>query len=179
MIRSAVSPANYDVSVVMRRTQHRSASSCGRISCAVKCHARAWKKISARPSRKRWLWRKARTRSICPAGVDLPRATRLVWRTRADTLFRQTPHHVEFVVRAHGGDVGHPVRQCEERRDRRDIPNVVVAETVAGDLGEIRFRNPVRLGAHLHCEVEHGSLAWRDIRLAVVDGDLVRYLRVL
>src|SRR5260370_18302675 len=91
----------------------------------------------------------------------------------AESLFRQTPHDVEFVVRAHAGDVGHPVRQCEERRDRGDIPNVVVAKTVAGDGSEIRFRNPVRFGAHLHREVEHGSLARRDIRLAVIDGDLV------
>ncbi len=32
------------------------------------------------------------------------------------------------------------------------------------------FRNLVRLGAHLHREVEHGALARRDIRLAIVDA---------
>jgi len=34
-------------------------------------HARMWKPISKRRPRKRWLWRKARTRSICRAGADL------------------------------------------------------------------------------------------------------------
>ena len=96
---------------------------------------------------------------------------------RAGSLFRQTPHDVEFVIRAHAGDIGHPVGQCEERRDRRDIPDIVIAKSVAGDGAEIRFRDAVRLRADLHREVEHGSLARRDIRLAIVDGDLVRYLR--
>ena len=37
----------------------------------------------------------------------------------------------------------------------------------------------LRLAAHLHGEVEHGALPRRDVRLAVVDGDLVGDLRVL
>ena len=37
----------------------------------------------------------------------------------------------------------------------------------------------LRLGAHLHREVEHGALARRDVGLAVVDGDLVGDQRVL
>jgi hypothetical protein len=98
---------------------------------------------------------------------------------QAKSLFRQTPHDVEFVIRAHTRDVGHPIRQCKERRNRGDIPNIVIAKPVVGDGTEIRFRNAVRLVAHLHREVEHGSVARRDIRLAVVDGDLVCYLRVL
>src|SRR5580700_1164297 len=51
-----------------------------------------------------------------------------------------------------------------ERRDRGDIPDVVVAETVARDFSEITFRNPVRFGAHFHGEVEHGALARRTPR---------------
>ena len=37
----------------------------------------------------------------------------------------------------------------------------------------------LRLDAHLHGEVEHRALPRRDIRLAVIDGDLVGDLRVL
>src|ERR1700686_3978741 len=69
---------------------------------------------------------------------------------RSNDLFRYAPHHIKFVVRPHGGDVRHPVRQREERRNRGNIPNVVVAETVAGDLGKLRFRNPGRPGAPFH-----------------------------
>ena len=54
----------------------------------------------------------------------------------AGGLLRQPSHHVEFVVRAHRGDVGHPVRQREERGDRGDIPDVVVGKTVAGELAK-------------------------------------------
>jgi hypothetical protein len=36
-----------------------------------------------------------------------------------------------------------------------------------------------RCASHVHCEVEHGALAPRDIRLAVVDGGLVGDLRIL
>ena len=70
---SAVWPANCAGSAVLQRIRHRSANSCGRISCAAEFHARAWKPISKRRPRKRWLWRKARTRSICRAGADLHR----------------------------------------------------------------------------------------------------------
>ncbi len=60
-----------------QRIRHRSANSCGRISCAAEFHTRAWKPISKRRSRKRWRWRKARTRYICRAGADLHRTISL------------------------------------------------------------------------------------------------------
>ena len=44
--RSAASPANCAASAALPRTPRRSANSCGRISCAGKCRARAWKTIS-------------------------------------------------------------------------------------------------------------------------------------
>src|SRR5271163_344804 len=68
-------------------------------------------------------------------------------------LFRQPSHHVEFVVRAHRGDVGHPVRQREERGDRGYVPDVGIAETVVGDGREILLGDGLCRGAHLHREI--------------------------
>src|ERR1700712_3246769 len=86
---------------------------------------------------------KSRLRPINPpASVAAPRRNTISDQssnamTPESVLFRQTSHHIKFVVRAHAGYVGHPVRQREKRRDGGDIPNVVVAETVAGDIAEI------------------------------------------
>jgi len=80
-------------------------------------------------------------------------------------LFRQASHHVEFVVRAHGGltlAIRSTARRTPKSRQHPRCRRRLKA--VAGDSGKILFGNPLRLDAHLHREVEHGSLAWSDIR---------------
>ena len=64
------------------------------------------------------------------------------------------------------GDVGHPVRQREERRDRGDVPDVVVAEAVAGDVGEILL--PTILFASPLTFIAKSSMArWRGVMSAL------------
>src|SRR4051812_32133511 len=93
-------------------------------------------------------------------------------------LLRQTSHHVEFGVRAHPSNIGHPVGQREESGNRRDIPDIVVTETVARNVGKVLLGYLLGCPAHLHGKIEHRSLPRRDIRLAIVDGELVGYLCV-
>jgi hypothetical protein len=52
------------------RTSPRSANSCGRISCAAKSRAKAWRRISIRRWRRHSALPEARMRSICRAGAD-------------------------------------------------------------------------------------------------------------
>src|SRR5690606_12885513 len=63
--------------------------------------------------------------------------------------------------------------------DRGDVPRVLVIEAVLGQGLVIRVGHGRGLLAHLHREVEHRPLARGDVRVAVVDGDLVRDVRVL
>ena len=97
----------------------------------------------------------------------------------AQPFIRQPPHEIKFVVRAHRGDVGHPVRQREEGRNRGDVPDVVVGKAMAGDRRKILLGYLLRINAHLHREIEHGALSRRDVGFAVIDGDLVCNQRVL
>src|SRR3954451_11740050 len=113
-----------------------------------------------------------------PASVAAPRRNTISDHSTnavllASALLRQTSHHVEFAVRAHPGNIGHPVRQREECGNRRDIPDVVVAETVARNVGKVLLGYLLGCPAHLHGEIEHRPLPRRDIRLAIVDGDLI------
>jgi len=61
---------NCGAPVVTPRIRHRSANSCGRISCGGDYRARGWKPTSRRRLKRRWLWPRAKTRSICRAGAD-------------------------------------------------------------------------------------------------------------
>src|SRR3954464_15423016 len=77
-----------------------------------------------------------------PASVAAPRRNTISdqssnARLLESALLRQTSHHVEFAVRAHSGNIRHPVRQREECGNRRNIPDVVVAETVARNVGKV------------------------------------------
>jgi hypothetical protein len=41
------------------------------------------------------------------------------------------PHAIEFVIGAHGSEIGHAVAETEEGGDSGDIPGILVAETTA------------------------------------------------
>ncbi len=94
-------------------------------------------------------------------------------------LFGQAAHPIKLGVGHHGAEAGHAVAQAKKGGDGGDIPNVFVVEPVRVQRGEVGVVYQVAVGAHLHGEVEHGALAWRDVGFAVVDGDLVGDQRFL
>ena len=75
---------------------------------------------------------------------------------------RQPAHQIELVVWAHRRDVGHAVRQREERRDRRDVPGVVIGKAVFGKRREVALGNLLGLAAHLHREIEQPDQDRKD-----------------
>src|SRR4051812_43341450 len=98
-----------------------------------------------------------------PASVAAPRRNTISdqssnARLLESALLRQTSHHVEFVVRAHRRHIGHPVRQRKECGNSRDIPDVVVCETLAANVGEILLGYFFSSPAHLHGEIQHRAL---------------------
>src|SRR3954470_14442779 len=68
--RSAAWPGNCAASAALQRTSPRSANFCGRIFCAAKSRAKAWRRISTRRWKRRSASPGARARSICHAGGD-------------------------------------------------------------------------------------------------------------
>src|SRR3569832_4451 len=74
-------------------------------------------------------------------------------------LLRYPPHQINLRVRHHVREARDAVRQPEERRDRRDVPDVFVAEAVRVQRREIIVADFIGAQAHLHREVEHRLLA--------------------
>jgi hypothetical protein len=83
------------------------------------------------------------------------------------------PHAIEFVIGAHGSEIGHAVAETEEGGDSGDIPDIFVAETMALKSLEVGITDGLRQVADFHSKVEHGHLARGDVGLAVVRGHLV------
>ena len=64
-------------------------------------------------------------------------------------------------------------------RDGADVPDLLVLESGGPQLVDISLIDLAGAERDLHCEVEHRALPRRDVRLAVVDGHLVRDERLL
>src|SRR6516162_227120 len=86
--------------------------------------------------------------------------------------------HIELVVGAQAGEVGQTVRHTKKRRDCGYVPNLVIAETVLAQRDAVSLIHRMSLLRNLHSKVEHGSLSWRDVRLAVVARHLIRDQRI-
>src|SRR3954462_9349062 len=63
---------------------------------------------------------------------------------------------VELVVGAQAGEVGQTVRHAEEGGNRRDIPDVLVAEAVPAQHRAVGLVHRLGLPRDLHGEIEHG-----------------------
>src|SRR5579863_4667980 len=75
------------------------------------------------------------------------------------------PHRIKFIVRPDG--------HREHRRDRRDVPGVVVREAVALQVLVVSVLDRLRALRDLDGEIEHRLLPWAEIGLAMIDRDLV------
>ena len=87
-------------------------------------------------------------------------------RAPASLRARHAPHQVELVVGPHGDQVGHPVRQREERGDRADVPRVLVREAVRLQRREVVVADLAAVERDLEREREHRALPRRDVGLA-------------
>src|SRR5215218_6686365 len=87
--------------------------------------------------------------------------------------FSTAAKRIELVVGAQAGEVGQTVRHPEESRDGRDVPNLVIAETVLAQYDAVSLTHLLSPLRDLHGEIEHGSLPRRDVRLPVVACDLI------
>src|SRR5579863_9343176 len=83
------------------------------------------------------------------------------------------PHRIKFIVRPDREGVGEPVGHREHRRDRRDVPGVVVREAVALQVVVVSVLDRLRALRDLDGEIEHRLLPWAEIGLAMIDRDLV------
>src|SRR5215467_7307016 len=100
-------------------------------------------------------------------------------RTSSGGIDLTAPHRVELRVRLHVREIRHAVRQIEEGGHRPDIPDVGVREAVATERLEVGLIDLCRALRHLDGEVEHGTLAWGQLRVAVVRADLVGEIGIL
>src|SRR5581483_5198949 len=79
----------------------------------------------------------------------------------------------ELLVWSHRNEMRHSIGQCEERSDRSDVPDVLGTEAVRAQIIVVGLGNGFRRARELHREVEHRALPRRDVRLAMVHGDLI------
>ena len=75
--------------------------------------------------------------------------------------------------------MGHTVREGEERRNRADVPDVLVTESVFAQSGAVRLVHFLGMQGDLYREVQHGALPRADVGLAVIDRYLVGDQRIL
>src|SRR5215207_10724289 len=80
---------------------------------------------------------------------------------------------IELVVGAQAGEVGQTVRHPKESRDGRDVPNLVIAETVLAQHDAVSLTHLLSPLRDLHGKIKHGSLSRRDVRLPVITRDLI------
>src|SRR6516162_934383 len=97
----------------------------------------------------------------------------------ASLLLLATTHGIESGVRTHACHVGEPVRQAEEGRDRGDVPDVFLRESVRLQRDEVALGDLLSLVGDPNGEIQHRLLAVADVGLAVVDGDLISDQRIL
>src|SRR5262245_5958237 len=78
----------------------------------------------------------------------------------------------------HVGGRGNTVRHVEEPRHRRDIPDVALGKSSAAQALAIRFLDRPRLGRELCGKIQHGALARRQARGAIVHHHLLAQQRI-
>jgi len=94
-------------------------------------------------------------------------------------VFGLPSEKVEFVVGAHGDEIGHAVRQRKKGRDRADVPDILVGEAMDPERLVVAVGELDRPQRNLERERQHRLLPVADVRLAIIDRDLVREHRIL
>src|SRR5580698_2316996 len=108
----------------------------------------------------------ASLRFICDTAIRIRRLLRSVRRKITARILPRLP--MIDAVRTHVGRRGDTVRHVEEGGHGGDVTNVAVAKPGAAQGLAIVFLNQPRLGREFHCEIEHGPLALRQPRGAIV-----------
>src|SRR5690606_32013772 len=91
-------------------------------------------------------WRRPRP---APRTQSPPPTGRCAW-----TSARNAPQQVEFIVAAHGHEIGHAVAQAEKGADGRDVPGVLVAEAMVAQVLEVGLAQLLRALRDRHGEVQ-------------------------